>query len=58
VRKLLIRGACAVSSLAVNAGVQQAAGFEFSVKNIMRGREPRRVPWSADSRWIYAGGRE
>ncbi|MDQ3696421.1 MAG: prolyl oligopeptidase family serine peptidase [Gemmatimonadota bacterium] len=33
-------------------------GFEFSIQNIMRGpelvgREPQRVRWTADSRWIY-----
>ena len=32
--------------------------FDFSIPNIMRGpevygREPGRVQWSADSRWIY-----
>jgi hypothetical protein len=36
----------------------QARPFEFTIANIMRGpelygREPQRVRWSADSRWIY-----
>jgi hypothetical protein len=35
-----------------------AGGFEFNIRNIMRGpelygREPQRVRWSADGKWIY-----
>ena len=37
---------------------QPAKAFEFTIKNIMRGpelygREPQRIQWSADSKWIY-----
>ena len=37
---------------------QQRPPFEFTIANIMRGpevygREPQRVRWSADGRWIY-----
>jgi dipeptidyl aminopeptidase/acylaminoacyl peptidase len=37
---------------------QPATAFEFSIKNIMRGpelygRQPQRIQWSADSKWIY-----
>ena len=40
------------------APVRPASAFEFSIKNIMRGpelygREPQRIQWSADSKWIY-----
>src|SRR5438067_1970630 len=43
---------------ALPAGAQQAAPFDFSIKNIMRGpelygRQPTDVRWSADSKWIY-----
>ena len=38
--------------------VSQAAPFDLSVRNIMRGpelygREPEQVRWTADGRWIY-----
>jgi dipeptidyl aminopeptidase/acylaminoacyl peptidase len=37
---------------------QPATAFEFSINNIMRGpelygRQPQRIQWSADSKWIY-----
>ena len=37
---------------------QQPRSFDFSIANIMRGpelygREPQRVQWSADGKWIY-----
>ena len=40
------------------AAAQQRSAFEFTIANMMRGpevygREPQRVRWSADSRWIY-----
>jgi dipeptidyl aminopeptidase/acylaminoacyl peptidase len=40
------------------AQTPQRAAFEFTVANIMRGpelygREPQRVRWSADGRWIF-----
>lgn len=51
-----------VAALALVVGTQSAAaqqgGFDFSIKNIMRGpelygRAPSQVRWSADGRWIY-----
>jgi dipeptidyl aminopeptidase/acylaminoacyl peptidase len=44
--------------LATPAFAQRPSGFDFSIKNIMRGpelygRPPSDVRWSADSRWIY-----
>jgi dipeptidyl aminopeptidase/acylaminoacyl peptidase len=51
-----------VGALALVVGSQAAAaqqsGFDFSIKNIMRGpelygRAPDQVRWSADGRWIY-----
>ncbi|MGI8402264.1 MAG: prolyl oligopeptidase family serine peptidase [Gemmatimonadaceae bacterium] len=44
--------------VALPANAQQAAPFDFSIKNIMRGpelygRQPGNVRWSADSKWIY-----
>ncbi|HEX5436050.1 MAG TPA: prolyl oligopeptidase family serine peptidase [Gemmatimonadaceae bacterium] len=44
--------------LAAPLPAQQPAHFDFTIKNIMRGpevygREPSRVQWSDDSRWIY-----
>ena len=41
-----------------NLGAQQAAAFDLSVKNIMRGpelygREPSQVRFTADGQWIY-----
>ena len=48
---------CAALCAAAPAAAQQSA-FDFSIANIMRGpelygREPQRVQWSADGRWIY-----
>ncbi len=53
----------ALLSLSVTLGAQsvntaQAAAFDFSIRNIMRGpelygRAPSNVRWSADGRWIY-----
>jgi dipeptidyl aminopeptidase/acylaminoacyl peptidase len=45
-------------ALAPDVHAQQRPAFEFTVANIMRGpelygREPQRVRWSADGRWIY-----
>src|SRR5688572_5905556 len=52
--------AVAVSACLIASPVdaQRASGFDFSIKNIMRGpelygRPPADVRWSADSRWIY-----
>ena len=41
-----------------DAAFGQRSGFDFTIANIMRGaevygREPQRVRWSADGRWIY-----
>src|SRR5688500_1466155 len=43
---------------AASAPPRAAGAFEFSIANMMRGpelygREPGRVQWSADGRWIY-----
>ena len=40
------------------APAARTAAFDFSLANMMRGpevygREPQRVQWSADSKWIY-----
>src|SRR6476661_8939615 len=64
-RKQLIN-ALAVIVLAATASAQNAPvarvasgeGFDFSIKNIMRGpelygRAPTNIRWSADGRWIY-----
>jgi dipeptidyl aminopeptidase/acylaminoacyl peptidase len=50
----IVLGACAP----VIGHAQQPTRFDFSIANIMRGpevygREPQRVRWSADGRWIY-----
>nr|MBA2688503.1 prolyl oligopeptidase family serine peptidase [Gemmatimonadaceae bacterium] len=50
-------GAIALTALTQPAAAQQS-GFDFSIKNIMRGpelygRPPQQVRWSADGRWIY-----
>ncbi len=55
-RKLFL-GAIALTALTQPAAAQQS-GFDFSIKNIMRGpelygRPPQQVRWSADGRWIY-----
>ena len=44
--------------LATTPLAAQTKPFEFTIQNIMRGpelygREPQRVRWSADGRWIY-----
>jgi dipeptidyl aminopeptidase/acylaminoacyl peptidase len=49
---------CCLLIAASPIAAQQAAPFEFSIKNIMRGpelygRQPDNVRWSADSKWIY-----
>jgi len=49
-------GAQSVASPARASGA--ASAFDFSIANMMRGpevygREPQRVQWTADSRWIY-----
>ena len=50
---------CAAFALVASSlGAQRASGFEFTIKNIMRGpelygREPQNVRWSADGKWIY-----
>ncbi len=43
---------------AVQPIAAQQSGFDFSIKNIMRGpelygRQPDNIHWSADSKWIY-----
>jgi len=47
-----------VSALSTSALSAQQASFDLSIKNIMRGpelygREPQRVRWTADGKWIY-----
>jgi dipeptidyl aminopeptidase/acylaminoacyl peptidase len=47
----------ALSLLATAAGAQPRPSFDFSIANMMRGpelygREPQRVRWSPDGRWI------
>lgn len=54
----VLRILAATALLAAPAAAQQRPVFEFSIPNIMRGpehygREPQRVRWSADGRWIY-----
>ena len=44
--------------IAAPLAAQQPSGFDFSIKNIMRGpelygRQPQDVRWSADNKWIY-----
>jgi dipeptidyl aminopeptidase/acylaminoacyl peptidase len=48
----------AVVALPSVAAAQQRPAFDLTIANIMRGpevygREPQRVRWSADGRWIY-----
>lgn len=48
----------AVTLIAAPLAAQQSSGFDFSLKNMMRGpelygRQPGNVRWSADSKWIY-----
>ncbi|MBA3672756.1 MAG: DPP IV N-terminal domain-containing protein, partial [Gemmatimonadaceae bacterium] len=63
---MLIRSVIALLALATAAGAQVAPaarvssgeGFDFSIRNIMRGpelygRPPEDVRWSADARWIH-----
>ena len=45
-------------SAAAPAPARSASAFEFTIANMMRGpevygREPQRVQWTADGRWIY-----
>ena len=54
----LLRTLAACGLLSVPAAAQSRPAFDFSIANIMRGpehygREPQRVRWSADGRWIY-----
>ena len=49
---------CAQAPTAPTARVSSGDGFDFTIKNIMRGPElygrvPTNVRWSADGRWIY-----
>ena len=49
---------CAQAPTAPIARVSSGDGFDFTIKNIMRGpelygRAPTNVRWSADGRWIY-----
>jgi len=44
--------------IATPLAAQQPSGFDFSIRNIMRGpelygRQPQDVRWSADNKWIY-----
>ncbi len=55
--KKLLLGAVALTISTQPAAAQQS-GFDFSIKNMMRGpelygRPPQQVQWSADGRWIY-----
>ena len=48
----------ALSFVAAPLTAQRTGGFDFSIKNMMRGpelygREPQSVRWSADGKWIY-----
>jgi hypothetical protein len=52
-----VTSAAALGAQSVPSATPPGA-FDFSIPNIMRGpevygREPGRVQWSADSRWIY-----
>ena len=47
-----------LSMIAAPLAAQRTGGFDFSIKNMMRGpelygREPQAVRWSADGKWIY-----
>ncbi|MEP6730790.1 MAG: prolyl oligopeptidase family serine peptidase [bacterium] len=63
IRKTVVFAALAVSisahaQTAPVARVSNGDGFDFTIKNIMRGpelygRAPTNVRWSADGRWIY-----
>src|SRR5687768_17988302 len=55
---LLISAAALQAQSVPSAPPRTAGAFEFSIANMMRGpelygREPGRVQWSADGRWIY-----
>jgi len=55
---LLLLAALTSSLNAQVARVSSGDGFDFTIKNIMRGpelygRAPTNVRWSADGRWIY-----
>ncbi len=55
--KKLFLSAFALTVSTQSAAAQQS-GFDFSIKNIMRGpelygRPPQQVRWSSDGRWIY-----
>jgi dipeptidyl aminopeptidase/acylaminoacyl peptidase len=49
---------CAAFPLVASSLAAQKTGFDFTIKNIMRGpelygREPQNIRWSADGKWIY-----
>src|SRR5262245_19375889 len=53
-----LAAALCAAPVSADAQAAQAAPFDFSIANIMRGpelygREPQRVRWSADGSWIY-----
>jgi len=53
-----ILAAAALATTVASVGAQPAPAFDFSIKNMMRGpelygREPQRVRWSADGRYIH-----
>ena len=53
-----LRSLVALTLILTPAGAQQRPGFDFSITSIMRGpelygREPQRVRWSPDGRWIH-----
>src|SRR5438067_3516159 len=54
----LVSRLTAVLAVAASPLVAQSPAFDFSIATIMRGpelygREPQRIRWSADGRWIY-----
>src|SRR5690349_6348484 len=49
---------CVAFPIVTSSLAAQKPGFDFTIKNIMRGpelygREPQNVRWSADGKWIY-----
>jgi dipeptidyl aminopeptidase/acylaminoacyl peptidase len=54
----LVASAGAQTPVSSASSPAKASTFDFTIKNIMRGpelygREPQRVRWSADGKWIY-----
>ncbi len=54
----VLLGAMITTALPTRAPAQERPAFDLSIANIMRGpevygREPQRVRWSADGRWIH-----